>query len=547
MGKTTLIIIFCTFILSACESTAVRNISDNNTLENPSFNTAQDITSAGDIARYSGIEQEEETVEQVSVETPVVAENIWERIGNGLSIPRDKSKKSVKQRLQFYANNQEYLDRIAERAAPYIYHIVEELEKRNMPLDLALLPIVESAYQPFAYSRSHASGIWQFIPSTGRHYGLKQNWWYDGRRDIIAATDAALNYLQKLEKEFNGDWLLALASYNTGERKVARAIKTNIKKGKPTDFWSLRLPRETRGYVPSLVAIAEIVSDPDKYHVTLNHIPNQPYFDVVDAGAQIDLATVSELTGMTMDEIYTLNPGINKWATDPKGPHQLLIPLKRAEEFRQKLATLPEEERIKWQLYEVKQGDTLGRIAYVNRTDLKTLKQINKLRSNTIHIGQNLMIPTSKKPLKEYTLSYDSRMYSGLKRTGDGTRLIYTIRRGDTLWDISRDYGVTVNQLCAWNGIHSRSILRPGKELIVWSKNATVVKAIPVSTQTAEPRGKSKYINYTVKSGDSLWLIARRHGVSVNELQKWNSLNKKTLLKPGQSLDIYIGQPPADA
>lgn len=549
MGKMHLVILISVLFLSACETTVFRQTPDNATVAAEQSETANILIRAGQLTADSNIEyeRETETVDKILVELPETPAHLWQRIADGLTIPRDISRRTVSSRIEFYANNQEYLDRITERATPYLYHIVEELEKRNMPLDLALLPIVESAYQPFAYSRSHASGIWQFIPSTGRHYGLKQNWWYDGRRDIISATHAALKYLEKLHKDFDGNWLLALASYNTGERNVQRAIRRNQKKGKPTDFWSLKLPRETRGYVPSLIAIAEIVSDPDKYRVTLNRIPDEPFFEIIDAGGQIDLATVSELTGMTMEEIYTLNPGINKWATDPNGPHHLLIPLDKAGEFKQKLAALPDEERVKWDLYEVKQGDTLGRIAYQYRTDLKSLKKINKLRGNMIRVGQKLMIPTSKQPFEKYSLSQDARMYNGLKRTGDGKRLVYTIRKGDTLWDISRDYGVTVNQLCAWNGIQPRTILRPGGELVVWSKDKDYAKVIPVSTQKTSFDGESRRINYTVKSGDSLWLIARRHGVTVNELQKWNSLKKKTLLKPGQNLDIYIGQAPTDA
>lgn len=233
----------------------------------------------------------------------------------------------MKARIAWYARHQAYLDRVAERATPYLFHIVEEIERRGMPMELALLPIVESAFHPFAYSRSHASGIWQFIPGTGRNYGLKQNWWYDGRRDIVAATDAALRYLDKLNKEFHGNWLHALAAYNTGERNVGRAIKRNRKAGKQTDFWSLRLPRETRGYVPSLLAVAELLAEPEKYGITWQTIENKPYFTQVDIGGQLDLATAAGLADLSMDDLYTLNPAFNRWATAPDGPHHLLVPV----------------------------------------------------------------------------------------------------------------------------------------------------------------------------------------------------------------------------
>jgi membrane-bound lytic murein transglycosylase D len=297
------------------------------------------------------------------------------------------------------------------------------------------------------------------------------------------------------------------------------------------------------GYVPSLMAVAEIVANPQKYNLTLKSIPNEPYFDIVDTGSQIDLATVSQLTGMSMEEIYILNPGFNKWATDPDGPHHLLIPVNRSAHFKQQLAALPQEERMKWQMVEIRNGDTLGAIANRHRTDVITIKSINNLKSNNIRAGRTLLIPVSRQPLEQYTLSQNARSFSNLKRSGDGQSMTYTIKRGDNLWDISQRYGVTVEQLCAWNGLTKKSVLRPGKTLTLWSSEKAEV--MPVVAHTVAPE-KQGHITYTVKQGDSLWLIARRHGVSVDQLQKWNSLNKRSTLRPGQSLDIYTGTPPAD-
>jgi len=475
------------------------------------------------------------------------ATDVWQRIRQNLVLTRDLSKKSTQERIAWYARNQDYLDRVVERAQPYIHYILDEIDKRNMPTDLVLLPIVESAYHPFAYSPSRASGIWQFIPSTGKLYGLKQNWWYDGRRDIIAATDAALNYLQKLHREFNGDWLLALAAYNTGERRVGRAITRNKKAGKAIDFWSLKLPRETRGYVPSLIAVAEIVANPKKYNISLNTIPNKPYFAQANIGTQIDLATAAELANLTMDEIYILNPAFNRWATDPNGPHRLLVPLDKMELLKQNLSQLPDEQRIKWQQHKINKGETLGGIASRYDTDVSTLKQVNHLKGHTIRADRSLLIPVASKSSKHYTLSLDSRRFKGLKRTEGGERYIYTVKRGDTLWDIGRHYGISVKQLSTWNGISSRSILRPGKKLTVWVKQpqktkqeVVAVAAHPVSS------GNQQHVNYTIKEGDSLWLISKRYGVSIRQLQKWNSLKKRSILRPGQNLDIYVGKPPTD-
>ncbi len=480
---------------------------------------------------------------------PVTADSkhqdIWVRIQQNLTIPRNLSHPTTQTKLKFYASKQEFLDRVADRATPYLYHIVEELEKRNLPLDLALLPIVESAYQPFAHSPSRAAGIWQFIPGTGKLYGLKQNWWYDGRRDIVAATDAALRYLQKLHDDFNGDWLLALAAYNAGEGNVGRAVEKSLGRGKSGDFWSLHLTEETLGYVPSLMAVAEIIANPEKYNITLKPIPNKPYFEKIDAGSQIDLATVSELSGLTMDEIYTLNPGINKWATDPEGPHYFLIPVDRAASFKQKLAALPADQRIKMQAVEIKQGDSLGSIARRYRTDINTLKQINNLRSNNIHAGHMLLIPSSQQPISEYTLSQDVRTFDKLKPSGDGQSFTYTIKSGDNLWDISQSYGVTIEQLCAWNGISKNTVLSPGRKLTLWAKETPEVVPVVAHTVTTIA-DKQEHITYTVRAGDSLWLIAQRYGVTVAQLQKWNGLSHGSSLQPGQTLDIYTGTPPAD-
>lgn len=536
MRKIHLPVFIAAFFLGACSNTPTQE-QDQTTYIPHDTSYIKHISNSSKIRKSPA----EET--DVAEKDESKSDNVWVRIQENLSISRKLTHPSTQSKLKFYSSKQQFMDRVAERATPYIYYIVQELEKRDMPLDLALLPIVESAYQPFAHSPSRASGIWQFIPGTGRHYGLKQNVWYDGRRDIVASTDAALNYLQKLHKDFDGDWLLALAAYNAGEGNVGRAVAKSVGKGKKGDFWSLQLTNETMGYVPSLMAVAEIVANPQKYNLTLKSIPNEPYFDIVDTGSQIDLATVSQLTGMSMEEIYILNPGFNKWATDPDGPHHLLIPVNRSAHFKQQLAALPQEERMKWQMVEIRNGDTLGAIANRHRTDVITIKSINNLKNNNIRAGRTLLIPVSRQPLEQYTLSQNARSFSNLKRSGDGQSMTYTIKRGDNLWDISQRYGVTVEQLCAWNGLTKKSVLRPGKTLTLWSSEKAEV--MPVVAHTVAPE-KQGHITYTVKQGDSLWLIARRHGVSVDQLQKWNSLNKRSTLRPGQSLDIYTGTPPAD-
>lgn len=510
--------------VDAAEPAATANAAASMAMAEP----AADPLAAEDPGAETQASQSQPEAEQEA--TPEA--DIWRKLSSQLFLPRHLTHRSVKSRLVWYAKKQAYLDRVAERATPYLFHIVSELEKRDMPMELALLPIVESAFQPFAYSPSHASGIWQFIPSTGRIYGLKQNWWYDGRRDIVAATTAALNYLEKLHRQFDGDWLLALASYNTGERNVARAIRRNKKKGKETDFFSLRLPRETRGYVPSLLAVAELVANPEKHGVSWTPIKNEPYFAEVDSGGQIDLAVAAELANLDMDEIYKLNPAYNRWATDPKGPHRLLVPVAVETAFLEKLDELPESERASWKRHIIKRGETLGKIAARHRTSVATLKKTNNLRGNLIRTGHSLLIPVARKPGKHYTLSLDNRRLRGLKSAGDGRKYIYTVRRGDTLWDIGRQYGVSVRQLAGWNGISSKKYLRPGQKLNLWLGDDQEKLA------DANAKTEQGAVAYRVKKGDSLWLIAKKFNVTVKQLLAWNNLRKNSFLRPNQTLRV---------
>ncbi|HTY93700.1 MAG TPA: transglycosylase SLT domain-containing protein, partial [Steroidobacteraceae bacterium] len=262
--------------------------------------------------------------------TPADYSDLFDRMRAGFRLP-DSDHSAVDRELEWYAGNPDYLGRAFSRADLYLYHIVTELEARGMPLELALLPVVESAFEPYAYSASRASGLWQFIPGTGTRYNLKQDWWYDGRRDVVESTRAALDYLQALNSEFNGDWLLAIAAYNCGEQNVERAVARNQAAGLPTDFWNLRLPAETRAYVPKLLAMARVVAHPEHYGLSFNKIPNQPYFAKVDTQGQISMHVAAEIAGLTDAELYELNPAFHRWATDPAGPYALLVPADTAE------------------------------------------------------------------------------------------------------------------------------------------------------------------------------------------------------------------------
>jgi peptidoglycan lytic transglycosylase D len=387
--------------------------------------------------------------------------------------------------IEWFQRNQEYIDRVSDRARLYLHHIVSEVERRNLPGELALLPIVESAYQPFAYSPARASGIWQFIPSTGRLYGLRYSWWYDGRRDVIESTRAALDYLEQLYTEFSGDWLLALAAYNSGAGNVRKAIRRNIRAGKPTDFWSLGLPRETRSYVPRLLAIRAIVAKPDQYGLALKPIPDTPYFAQTRLDGQIDLALAAKMAKVSLDELYLLNPGFSRWATDPEGPHRLLLPVDAIPGFEQQLAELPADQRVRWHLHVIKRGDTLGTIARKYRTSVSALKQANNLRGTTIREGRSLIVPTASRSLGDYRLSADMRSSMRRRIPGSGSKIVYRVRRGDSLWAISRRFEVSVNKLARWNGLAKSSVLRPGQKLVIWRGKAPARAAKPAATKVA--------------------------------------------------------------
>ena len=454
-------------------------------------------------------------------------------IGNGLVLP-DTEQKRIDQEFSWYVRHPDYLDRVFTRAQRYLPFIVSEIERRGMPIDLALLPVVESAFDPFAYSHGRAAGLWQFIPGTGRLYGLDQDWWYDGRRDVVASTRAALDYLQALHDKLDGDWLLAVAAYNSGEGRVRSAVRRNRRADKPTDFWHLKLPRETRAYVPKLLAISRVVSRRHELGLNIPYVSPDPYFAEVPLDGQIDLALAADFADITLDEIYRLNPGFNRWATRPSGPHRLMVPVGSRDAFIEALAAAPADERVQWQRYRIRPGDTLSTIATRHHTTTATLRQANGLRGTTIRAGDHLMIPSSSKPLSSYSLSADGRQQRRLERSG-GVR--YTVAPGDSFWTIARRYGVGTRQLASWNGMAPGDTLSVGRELVIRSPQKTPELTTPAS---AGPSGTQRRVAYTVRRGDSLAKISSRFRVSIGQLVRWNKLDRNQYLQPGQRLVMYI-------
>ncbi len=467
--------------------------------------------------------------------TPAGPDNVIERLRHGFELTYDDNHRTAAE-LRWYARHPEYLNRVFTRAQRYLPYIVAELERRDMPLELALLPIVESAYDPFAYSHGRAAGLWQMIPGTARRFGIKQNWWYDGRRDIVDSTRAALDYLEYLHELNDGDWLNAIASYNSGEGNVLRAARKNRKAGKPIDFWHLKLPKETSMYVPKLLALVEIVADPASHNLTLPVVLDEAQFVVTDIGSQLDLALAAELAGVDVDTIYRYNPGYNRWSTDPAGPHRLVMPIDVAETFATALNAVPERERVRWKRHKVRSGEAISQIAENYNTTVSALRAANNLRGNTIRAGSHLMIPVATKPLAAYSQSADARLAKKQNRKRPGNRVEHVVASGESFWTIAQRYKITHRQLAAWNGMAPGDTLSVGKKLVVWTHaDAGLPATSPLST------GKTKRkLRYTVRNGDSLYLIARRFRVGIDQIARWNGIDKNKILRPGQKLTLHV-------
>lgn len=474
------------------------------------------------------------------------AGDLWDRIRAGFALDHHLDQQRVQSELAWLVRNPGYLDRVATRASRHLFHIVEAVEERGLPMEIALLPIVESAFDPFAYSHGRAAGLWQFIPGTASRFNLDINYWYDGRRDVPEATRAALDYLEILHRYLGDDWLLALAAYNAGEGNVRYAVRKNERRQLPTDFWSLDLLRETRGYVPRLLAISAVVSDPQAHGVSLKTIDDEPYWEIAETGGQIDLARAAELAGISTEELYLLNPAFNKWSTRPNGPHRLLLPVGKAAAFEAAVADLPRRERLKWVRHTIRPGESLGVIAARYGTTVDTLKAANKLRSTVIRAGDALMIPTASRPTRDYDLSDAERLKAKHNRleqkTGtEPTR--YVVRAGDSFWKLSRRYDVSMRKIAQWNGLGTTDTLYPGQELKLFLQAPLTMAAAALPADNAVIRR----INYRVRRGESLSVIANRFNVSVGEIRNWNeSIAGQKYLQPGDRITLYVDVTDAD-
>ena len=462
---------------------------------------------------------------QVAGLDPAQYGDLFDRIRAGFRLEDGSEHAGVEQQLRWYVSNPDYLQRAFGRADLSLYYIVTELERRGMPLELALLPVVESAFEPYAYSRARASGLWQFIPGTGSKYGLKQDWWYDGRRDIVESTRAALDYLQSLHDEFNGDWLLAIAAYNCGEALVERAVDMNRAAGRSVAFWDLWLPRETKAYVPKLLAMKRLVLDPESYGLAFSPIPNQPYFVRVPTQGQVNLRIAAEIAGISPEELYELNPAFHRWATDPTGPHFVLVPVEAADVFADNITQLSADQRLGVAHYSVHRGDSLATVALKFHTSVTVLRELNDLPVGGIVVGDDLRVPGAMTDLPAKVVLAAARV-DGRVRVRGSRAHVQVVRRGDSLWTIARRTGMNVNALAVLNGLQPDDPLRAGQR-------------IRLSTDSGG-RVHRRHLEYTVREGDTVSLIARLFQCSVPQLLAWNGLSTHSHLRTGQKLRIHL-------
>lgn len=458
-------------------------------------------------------------------------EDVWQRVRSGFKIdPAASENPLVATHESWYAARPDYVKRMVERSRRYLFHIVQEVDRRAMPTEVALLPMIESAFNPTALSPSDASGIWQFIPSTGRHYGLKQDTWYDGRRDFTAATNAALDYLGKLYLDF-GDWQLALAAYNCGEGCVARAIQKNVDQGLPTDYASLTLPSETRHYVPKLLAVKNLISHPEQYGIEIDALPNEPYFNQVTVHASMDIRSAAKLAGMSSTDFIALNAAFPRNLIRSDTPVNLLVPVDKADKFQRNLETGTWDS---WQPQTVKKGERPASIAKRFDVSLARLEEHNQfhLRRGKLVRDQTILVPVKGRGVAAVpapVVAADTNEHQ--------------VERGDTLFSVARRYGISVTQLSQANPDLGSSI-RPGQILLLpasekVAQQPAAIRHVAFKTSVRKPAQPTRY---TVRRGDTLHAIADRFDVTLADLKTWNrAFRKSSSIRPGQ--DIVVRKP----
>lgn len=487
------------------------------------------------------------------------AENLWDVLRKTFSLPHYDNNPAVREKIAWYMSNQDDLIRSASRAAPYLYFILQQVKLRHLPAEMVLLPIVESGYNPYAISSVGASGIWQMMPDTASGLGVKEDWWYDGRRDIVTSTQAALDYLAYLENFFSHNWLLAIAAYNTGEGNVLAAIKRNMREGLSTDFWSLPVAQQTKDYVPSILALAIIIGHPDQYPIYFPTIKNAPYLAQVDTGTQLDLQYAASLAGISYKTLMQLNPGYNRLATSRHGPYKLILPIDNVLRFSDNLSHANPNNDHLWFHYKVHHGDTFLTIAKQFNTTVATIKNMNDLQHGTLKSGNDILIPKkgdlitafidkkdnvfimsetqhlTQRILNRITpkLAPPPQVVNKYKlKSGD---TIYMVRKNDTLDSIAKHFNMKKADILAANPNNGSSIM-VGKQIII----PTHIKTMNIASLTHGQKLANMNTTYRVQKGDTVNNIAEKFHTSIEALRSINMIDDNSL-NPGEELIIPRG------
>lgn len=446
-------------------------------------------------------------------------------------------RKRVQYELSLMRDNQSYINKTFAGATKYLHFVADQIQSNDIPIELAFLPGVESQYKPLAYSFAHAAGMWQIIPSTAEALGLKLNWWRDERRDLVHSTRAAMDYLTSMRKRFKGDWLLALAAYNAGPLRVERAIKRNKKAGKPIDYWSLKLPRETTRYVPRLIALLEISSAPELYGVTIPFIADKPVFTSIKLDKQLDLNKLSTATDYPIAELISFNGGLNQRFTDPFSTYDLQVPISLEKKVRAYLDSDASHADEYWISYKGARGESVTSIATKFSTTKKLLTKANKLgTSPTLKTKQYLLVPVDSSKLASYSRYHDASPDKILVKRGISER--YRLKSGDSLWKLSRKFRVSINDLMRWNSITKKTRLYAGKSIYI--KRTSYQREEPIKLQSTLEHKLLSKVYYPVRSGDTLASVANRFAVNRKDILTWNPKIRNGVLRAKKTIVLHV-------
>lgn len=449
---------------------------------------------------------------------------IWPEFRRHLEIPYNEERESIQKQIKFYTQHKHFFYTVLENAAPYIAYIYQQTRNRDLPSELALVPFIESGFNPLAYSKAGAVGLWQLMPGTATAFGLNVDWWYDERRDIITSTKTGLDYLSYLCDFFNNDWILAVAAYDSGEGTVLNALKQNMKQHKSISFWNLKLPKETKDYLPKLLAVVSIIKHPERYDMKLPPIINAEYFKKVKVADHTHLPQIAQIAKINLETLYYLNPGFRRIATGPKGTFNLLLPNTASEEVDKKLKQLKGKKAIEWHRYHVRKGDALSKIAKRYNTTVAVLKEVNHLKKDFLKINQEILVPNS------YEVALVKALSSTKRKTIEGDHqpgpkhYVHTVQKYDTFSSLAKHYQVTIASIKRWNKLRNNHVLKRGEKIAIWSKLNLKQKHLV-------------YEKHKIKQGDNLIILAKHYNTSVKEIKNANKLKNNTIVV-GKTLKI---------